>query len=150
MTNFKFDFTTNKIVGSKNAIAKASSFGTPEYRELAKMMKAQPTFGVAEKPIQKHKKTTYKGLTSNVMFAFVEKQKNEAKMKEYEAVKALGYPSLKKWFLENYKGSFTMADLKENHSKVKIYRAINKEEVAAKETATATTPIKNELADAAD
>ena len=65
---FAYDFVNNTIVASKTTLKKAGKPGTPEYKELMKMIAKQPTFRVVEKEINVNKrKNVYAGLTIEVM-----------------------------------------------------------------------------------
>ena len=107
---FNYSFETKEIVGSKTAIARANKGLNPEYSELTKMLKAQPTFSVVEKVYEKNEeKKTYKTLTLERMAEYIRLQANsEEKLIEFEAIqkvaKAKGakYPLTKKWFLAKY------------------------------------------------
>ena len=69
---FAYDFTTNTIVASKATLKKAGNPTTPEYKALMKMIAEQPTFKVVEKTINtKSGKTTYKGLTIEMMESYI-------------------------------------------------------------------------------
>lgn len=123
---FRYDFVNNTIIGSKTAIKRASNPASAEYKELIMMKKAQPNFAVAEKDIKKNTvKRTYRGLTIEVMKAHIEAQKDaEAKMAEFEKVRVMGYPLTKKWFLDNYKKSFTMKVIKKTAANAKVVRTV--------------------------
>ena len=72
---FAYDFTTNTIVASKATLKKAGTPTTPEYKALMKMIAEQPTFKVVEKAINtKSGKTTYKGLTIEMMESYINAQ----------------------------------------------------------------------------
>ena len=107
---FNYNFATKEIVGSKAAIAKANKGIEPEYSELTRMMKAQPSFTVVEKAInKKENKKTYHALTFKRMAEYISLQTDSsAKMIEFEAIqkvaeaKGAKYPLTKKWFLAKY------------------------------------------------
>ena len=70
---FAYDFTNNTIVASKATLKKAGNPTTPEYKALMKMIAEQPTFKVVEKTINtKSGKTTYKGLTIEMMESYID------------------------------------------------------------------------------
>ena len=48
---FAFNFVDNTIVASKTTLKKAGKPGSPEYKELMKMIAKQPTFRVVEKEV---------------------------------------------------------------------------------------------------
>ena len=107
---FNYNFATKEIVGSKAAIEKANKGIEPEYSELTRMMKAQPSFTVVEKTIRQNEaKKTYHALTIERMGEYISLQADSAaKMVEFSAIqkvaKAKGalYPLTKKWFLAKY------------------------------------------------
>ncbi len=108
--NFKYDFVKNTIVASKAALRKASDPASKEYKELMAMMERQPTFRVVEREIKKSSnKTTYKGLTTQVMRDYI--GSDDEKKKELDkALEIGGYPMAKQWFLSTYEKP-TMADI---------------------------------------
>ena len=89
---FAFDFINNTIVASKTTLKKAGKPGSPEYKELMKMIAKQPTFRVVEKEITINKnKRDYHGLTIDVMKAHIEKQANkDILMAEFEEAMKFG------------------------------------------------------------
>lgn len=85
---FAYDFTTNTIVASKATLKKAGNPTTPEYKALMKMIAEQPTFKVVEKTINtKSGKTTYKGLTIEMMESYINAQ--ETRLRSVGNLKAL-------------------------------------------------------------
>ena len=168
-TRFALNFIHNTIEGS-NASFKKASVGYGEiYEELASLMAKHPTFTMEVKEPKKRSakaKETYDGMDFQFMARYIATTENaELNMKEYEKIrssaKAEGfsvYPKTKRWFIEKFgkNGHFDMA--KANKAIYEKFcadakskaEAEHEEEVAAKETATATAPIVNELADAAD
>ena len=96
-----------KLFVSKAFFKKACKYGTPEYKELHKIMADNPTFKVDFKEYAD--KRSYHNLTFKRMEAFIKTQPNsEQRLKEFakvmEVAKARGsmYPSTKKWFLATY------------------------------------------------
>ena len=121
---FTFDFVNNTIVASKTTLKKAGKPGTPEYKELMKMIAKQPTFRVVEKEINNSKnKRDYHGLTIEVMKTHIEKQENkDVLMAEFEAAMKMGkskYPLAKKWFLHHFP-NFKITEGKKAVSDAKI------------------------------
>ena len=86
---FAYDFTTNTIVASKATLKKAGNPTTPEYKALMKMIAEQPTFKVVEKAINtKSGKTTYKGLTIEMMESYINAQENPVALcAEFESIR---------------------------------------------------------------
>lgn len=106
---FTYNFVTKEIIGSKAAIARANKGIEPEYTELSNMIKAQPSFSVAEKVVQKANKKSYHALTIKRMAEYIELHSDSDKrMEEFEAIqmvaqaKGAKYPLTKKWFLAMY------------------------------------------------
>ena len=121
---FAFNFVDNTIVASKTTLKKAGKPGSPEYKELMKMIAKQPTFRVVEKEITINKnKRDYHGLTIEVMKTHIQKQENsETLMAEFEEAMAMGkskYPLAKKWFLKQFP-NFKITEGKKAVSDAKI------------------------------
>ena len=132
---FAYDFTTNTIVASKATLKKAGNPTTPEYKALMKMIAEQPTFKVVEKTINtKSGKTTYKGLTIEMMESYINEQKNAVALcAEFESIRQFAkdskrreYPLLKQWFVEKFKGQYKMTDAKKIHAKCVMAKATGK------------------------
>ena len=65
---FAVSFADNTIVASKTTLKKAGKPGTPEYKELMKLIAKHPTFRVVEKEVTTNdRKKTYHGLTIEMM-----------------------------------------------------------------------------------
>lgn len=107
---FRFDFVAKAIVGSKRSIKRANMGNTPEYKELSKMLKEQPSFTVEEKEINRtNPKKTYHDLTFTRMEEYIKLQpKSEELLEEFNYVikiadaKGAKYPLAKKWFLAKF------------------------------------------------
>ena len=86
---FAYDITTNSIIASKATLKKAGNPATPEYKALMKMIAEQPTFKVVEKAINaKSGKTTYKGLTIEMMKSYIDAQENPVALcEEFESIR---------------------------------------------------------------
>ena len=132
---FAYDFTTNTIVASKATLKKAGNPTTPEYKALMKMIAEQPTFKVVEKTINtKSGKTTYKGLTIEMMESYINEQKNAVALcGEFESIRQFAkdskrreYPLLKQWFVEKFKEQYKMTDAKKIHAKHVMAKATSK------------------------
>ena len=125
-TLYSFDFVNKTIVASKTTLKKASKPGSPEYKELMKMIAKYPTFTVVEKEVSVNgNKKTYNGLTFDVMEAYISKQANsEAKLEEFKKVKQVGkYPLVKSWFLSEYT-NFRMSEAKKTACKVRVAKVV--------------------------
>lgn len=126
---FKFDMLNETIIASAANIKKAGDPATEQYKELCAMKKAQPTFKVEVKAITKNKKkNTWSGLTIEAMETFVLSQKNNAKeLEEFNTLKKnASYPTVKSWFLSNYKDIYKKAENKKAMTKNKIYLITSK------------------------
>ena len=104
---------------SKKFLKAASIMGTPEYKELKKVMKENPDYKLEERKIcQKESKVTYSELTFAVMESIIEGSAKDdadktAKIAEFEAVKTFydgnkttKYGHVKSWFVQNYKKQY--------------------------------------------
>jgi len=120
---FAYDFVNNTIVASKTTLKKAGKPGTPEYKELMKMIQHQPSFRIVEKEITVNKnKNVHAGLTMEVMKTHILAQKDsDTLMAEFEEAMKFGkskYPLAKKWFLNQFpdfkitKGKKAVSDAK--------------------------------------
>lgn len=126
---FKFDMLNETIIASAANIKKAGDPATEQYKELCALKKAQPTFKVEVKAITKNKKkNTYSGLTMKAMETFVLNQRNNAKeLEEFNTLKEnASYPTVKSWFLSNYKDIYTKKETKKAMTNDRIIRLINK------------------------
>ena len=108
---FTIDFAGSKIVGTETSLNKAKRYGSTEYKELCKLMKAHPQFEVVVKDV-KHStgKKTYKNLSYDFIEKYISIQPDsDAITKEYLQVKKVAvdfgfsvYPYTKKWFLKRF------------------------------------------------
>lgn len=111
---FAIDFASKTIVASKTTLKKASVPNSPEYKELMKLMKQNPTFTIAEKKIdQKEGKKTYAGLNKDFIMQYLSIQTNAEELKkQYEKAAEMGkFPLVRKWFLNTFE-NFDMATAK--------------------------------------
>ena len=116
---FAINFTENTIIASKTTLKKASVPNSPEYKELMRLMKQNPTFTVAEKEIKKAVgQEHYKGLTNAFIKKFISIQSNSNELeKQYAKAAEMGkFPLVRKWFLNTFK-NFDMAAAKEEIEK---------------------------------
>lgn len=100
-----------------------------------KMIAEQPTFKVVEKTINtKSGKTTYKGLTIEMMESYINAQENAVALcGEFESIRQFAknnkqreYPLLKQWFVEKFKEQYKMTDAKKIHAKHVMAKATGK------------------------
>lgn len=111
---FAVNFAENTIIATKTTLKKASVPNSPEYKALMKLMKQNPTFGVAEKEIKKAAgKQTYSGLNKAFIEKYISIQTNAADLNEqYEKAAEMGkFPLVRKWFLSTFK-SFDLEEAK--------------------------------------
>ena len=119
---FKVNFAESTIIASKTTLKKASVPNSPEYKELMKLMKQNPSFTVEAKVIKEaNGKKTYKGLTNELIKKFISIQPNSNELnKQFEKATEMGkFPLVRQWFLDTFKG-FTMEDIKEAIAKATI------------------------------
>ena len=121
---FAVSFADNTIVASKTTLKKAGKPGTPEYKELMKLIAKHPTFRVVEKEVTTNdSKKTYHGLTIEMMKTHIQKQENsETLMAEFEEAMKFGkskYPLAKKWFVKQFP-NFKITEGKKAVSDAKI------------------------------
>ena len=117
---------------SKKFLKAASIMGTPEYKELKKVMKENPDYKLEERKInQKESKVTYSELTFAVMESIIKGSANgnaeeEAKrIAEFKAVKEFydgnkttKYGHVKSWFVQKYKNEYIAKYGNQNQKKV--------------------------------
>ena len=104
----------NTIIASKTTLKKAGKPGTPEYKELMKLMKKHPTYAIAEKEIKKAEgKKTYEGLNKAFIEKYISIQDNAGDLNEqYAKASEMGkFPLVRKWFLNTFE-NFDMATAK--------------------------------------
>lgn len=112
---FCYDFVNQTIVASKTTLRKAGIPGTPEHKELTKMLKKNPTFTVAEKEIKKATgKNSYSGLNKALMEDYISIQDRADELREqYDRALEKGrFPLARKWFLSTFE-NFHVATAKE-------------------------------------
>ena len=121
-TLFIVKHTEKTIIASKTTLKKAGIPNSPEYKELMKLMKANPTFTVAEKAIKKAEgKNNHAGLTNAFIKEYISIKENSAELtKQYEKAKEMGkFPQIRKWFLDTFK-NFNMAEAKKEIEQARL------------------------------
>ena len=122
---FTVNFITKEITGSERAFNRAGRGYEAEQTELTSHIKNNPDFKLVIAESEK-KKTTYEGLN----LAFVKEYvalNDPDRMPELEALaKNYKFPTIRKWFLENYKknGVFNVNKEKRNIREAKTKRNI--------------------------
>ena len=112
---FTYDHPNQKIVGTDINFQKAGIPGSALEKELIARMEARPTYGFTIIPTeQKPAKQSYKGLNFDLMMDYVEVKGNEVQKAEFEQHVNDGdsYPTIKSWFLDNFKVGFTVEKAK--------------------------------------
>ena len=106
---FTFDHFNKKIVGTEQNFKKSSISGTAQYNALMAAMSAHPNYELSAMA-PKVKKQTYKGLNFELMMDYVEFKGNEIQKAEFEEIVSSNatYPTIKSWFLDNFKVGFTV------------------------------------------
>ena len=108
-TYFTFDHFNKKIVGTEQNFKKSSISGTAQYNALMAAMSAHPNYELSAMA-PKVKKQTYAGLNFELMMDYVEFKGNEIQKAEFEEIVSSNatYPTIKSWFLDNFKVGFTV------------------------------------------
>ena len=106
---FTFDHFNKQIVGTEQNFKKSSISGTAQYNALMAAMSAHPNYELSAMA-PKVKKQTYKGLNFELMMDYVEFKGNEIQKAEVEESVSSNatYPTIKSWFLDNFKVGFTV------------------------------------------
>ena len=120
-TYFTFDHFNKKIVGTEQNFKKSGISGTAQYNALMAAMKAHPNYELSAMA-PKVKKQSYKGLNFELMMDYVEYKGNDVQKAEFaEYVNTdTAYPTIKSWFLENFKVGFTVEKAKREIAEHKL------------------------------
>ena len=109
---FTFNHINKTIVGSEFNFKMSGNPKKPQYEALMKAMACQPAYTLAPIASTKkvEKKQTYKGLTFELMMDYVEFKGSEVQKAEFEKIVSddESYPTIKRWFLDNFKVGFTV------------------------------------------
>jgi hypothetical protein len=109
---FRYNMFNDTIEGSELNFKKAGNPTSEQYAELMQFKAFQPTFKFAPIASTKkvEKKQTYKGLNFELMMDYVEFKGNEIQKAEFEEIVSSNatYPTIKSWFLDNFKVGFTV------------------------------------------
>lgn len=109
---FTFDHVGERIVGSEFNFKMSGNPTKPQYNALMAAKAMQPTYKFAPIASTKkvEKKQTYKGLSFELMMDYVEFKGNEIQKAEFEEIVSSNatYPTIKSWFLDNFKVGFTV------------------------------------------
>jgi hypothetical protein len=129
-TYFTFDHIGKKIVGSEFNFKKSGDDRTPQYEALMTAMARHPNYTLS--PVApKVKKQTYAGLNFELMMDYVAFMGSEVQKAEFQEIvdRNANYPTIKSWFVENFKCGFTVEKAKREieNAKRKIAQAKLKE-----------------------
>ena len=105
---FRFNLFNDTIEGSESNFKKAGNPTSAQYAELMQFKAIQPTFKFAPIASTKkvEKKQTYKGLDMTLMADYIRIAGSEQAKAEFNhmvADKKNTYPTIKSWFLEEFK-----------------------------------------------
>ena len=105
---FRFNMLDDTIEGSEVNFKKAGDPTSAQYAELMQFKAIQPTFKFAPIASTKkvEKKQTYKGLDMGLMADYIRVFGNEQVKAEFNHMvedKKITYPTIKSWFLEEFK-----------------------------------------------
>ena len=121
---FRFNILNDTIEGSEFNFKKAGDPTSEQYAELMQFKAIQPTFKFAPIASTKkvEKKQTYKGLSFELMMDYVEFKGNEVQKAEFQAIvdDDAAYPTIKSWFLDNFKRGFTVEKAKREIAEHKL------------------------------
>ena len=102
---FTFDHIHKQIVGTELNFRKSGIPGSAQDVELMARLAEHPdyTFQII-KPAKE--KNSYKGLTRELMYDYLEMTKQELLSAELQKMKndGVGYPAIKSWFLDQFPG----------------------------------------------
>ena len=115
MKNYEIDIVNEKVYVDPTFVKKSSNLKTPEFKEFMELKRTLPEFSFEEKKLN-IEKNTYKGLTNDVMEAFIlyyEKIENrEIVLKEFKEIRAESVfkknkaSFVRSWFLGKYKKQY--------------------------------------------
>ncbi|MBQ5865604.1 MAG: hypothetical protein IIW56_02860 [Oscillospiraceae bacterium] len=107
---FTFDHFNQKIVGTEQNFKKSGNSTTAQYASLMAAMELHPNYKLSA-IAPKVKKQSYKGLNFELMMDYVAIKGNDVQKAEFEAIvdSNANYPTIKSWFVENFKVGFTVA-----------------------------------------
>lgn len=115
MKNYEIDIVNEKVYVDPTFVKKSSNLKTPEFKEFMELKRTLPEFSFEEKKLNLEK-NTYKGLTNDVMEAFIlyyEKIENrEIVLKEFKEIRAESVfkknkaSFVRSWFLGKYKKQY--------------------------------------------
>ncbi len=141
---FNFDHFGKKIVGSQLNFKKSENANNPQYASLMAAMELHPNYTLSA-IAPKVKKQTYAGLNFDLMMDYVEYIGNDIQKAEFQAIVDNNekYPTIKSWFIDNFKVGFTVEKAKREIEAAKKKIAQEKlKERKAKVRATVKATVK--------
>ena len=121
---FTFDHVGERILGSEFNFKMSGNPNKPQYNALMAAKAMQPTYKFAPIASTKkvEKKQTYKGLSFELMMDYVEFKGNDVQKAEFQAIvdDDAAYPTIKSWFLDNFKRGFTVEKAKREIAEHKL------------------------------
>ena len=131
---FTFDHFNQKIVGTEQNFKKSGNSTTAQYASLMAAMELHPNYKLSA-IAPKVKKQSYKGLNFELMMDYVAIKGNDVQKAEFKAIvdSNANYPTIKSWFVENFKVGFTVA---------KAEREIAESKLQAKKAAVRAKVVK--------
>jgi hypothetical protein len=112
-TFFACDHIGKRIYGSVANFKKAETIDTPQYKALMELMERHATYSL-DAIAPEVQKQSYKGLNFDLMMDYVEYKGNEIQKAEFEEIVSsnANYPTIKSWFVDNFKVGFTVEKAK--------------------------------------
>ena len=112
-TFFSCDHIGKRIYGSAANFKKAEIFGTAQYEALMILMDRHSNYRL-DAIAPEFVKQSYKGLNFELMMDYVEIKGNDFQKAEFEEIvnRNASYPTIKSWFVENFKIGFTVEKAK--------------------------------------
>lgn len=143
---FTFDHFNKKIVGTEQNFKKSGISGTAQYNALMAAMSAHPNYELSAMA-PKVKKQTYAGLNFELMMDYVEVKGNEVQKAEFEQHVNDGdsYPTIKSWFLDNFKRGFTVEKAKREIAECRLSAKKEKVRTVVKAKVVKAAPAVVEL-----
>ena len=143
---FTFDHFNKKIVGTEQNFKKSGISGTAQYNALMAAMSAHPNYELSAMA-PKVKKQTYAGLNYELMMDYVDVKGNEVQKAEFEQHVNDGdsYPTIKSWFLDNFKCGFTVEKAKREIAECRLSAKKEKVRTVVKAKVVKAAPAVVEL-----
>ena len=147
---FTFDHVGERIVGSEFNFKMSGNPTKPQYNALMAAKAMQPTYKfapIASTKKKVDKKQTYAGLNFELMMDYVEVKGNEVQKAEFEQHVNDGdsYPTIKSWFLDNFKAGFTVEKAKREIAECRLNAKKAKVRTVVKAKVVKATPAVVEL-----